>query len=816
MLSFLLSGLAFGGVKDEVMMIDKRDSVFSLEFVQRVIEERYGLVGTLRPLPSERDFNFHLTISTGQQFTFKISNQAEQRNVLELQHCAMRHIQQQDATLHCPQAIELEEGGTITAVSSPIDPNHTYLIRLLTYLPGQLFAHVQPHSNELMHDFGQFMGKLDVALSTFSHSIPTTQLKWDLKYAVELIEVGLPHIANPAHRAIVTHFLNEHERWVQPRLSELRQQFIHNDANDYNVLVAGNQVSGIIDFGDMVYSHLVYESAIAAAYALLGVREGLTAVIPFIAAYHSQNPLTDLEIELLFRLICLRLCSSVANSAIVKQQEPENEYLTISEKPAWEALEKLINIDPNFAHYTFRQACGLPPFPATDLIINGKVYTQRGKPTATAFTQRGASKMALLAMRAQHLGPSLSISYQEPLKIVRGWMQYLYDENGRRYLDAVNNVPHVGHCHPHVVAAAARQNSLLNTNTRYLHDNLTEYATRLLATFPDPLSVCFFVSSGSEANELALRLARTHTQRQDVLVLDAAYHGNTGNLIEISPYKFDGRGGAGKPAHVHVLPLPDPYRGEFKGAGSGHLYANHVQEKIEEMEVNGRYPAAFIAESIPGVGGQIILPANYLTKAYGYVRMAGGVCIADEVQIGFGRIGSHFWAFELQGVVPDIVTLGKPMGNGHPLAAVVTTAEIAASFNNGMEYFNTFGGNPVSCAVGTAVLDVIEQENLQENARIVGQHLLDGLQQLMSTHPLIGDVRGAGLFVGIELVRDKMTLEPADTEASDIAEQMKNYGILISVDGPLHNVLKIKPPLQFTIENADFFIEMLDKILQTR
>jgi 4-aminobutyrate aminotransferase-like enzyme len=391
-------------------------------------------------------------------------------------------------------------------------------------------------------------------------------------------------------------------------------------------------------------------------------------------------------------------------------------------------------------------------------------------------------------------------------------MQYLYDENGRAYLDAVNNVSHVGHCHPRVVKAAQEQMAVLNTNTRYLHENLVRYAERLCATLPAPLSVCFFVCSGSEANELALRLARTHTRQKDVIVVDAAYHGNTTGLVEISPYKFDGPGGTGAPPYVHTVPMPDVYRGQYKRSDprAAEKYAYHVEEIIRQRQ--GKV-AAFICESLMGCGGQLVLPDNYLKEVYRYVRDAGGVCIADEVQVGFGRVGTHFWGFETQGVVPDIVTMGKPIGNGHPLAAVVTTPGIAASFNNGMEYFNTFGGNPVSCAIGLAVLDVIAEEQLQANALHVGTHLLDSLRRLMDRHALIGDIRGPGLFVGIELVLNRETLEPAPAQASYIANRMRERGILLSTDGPFHNVLKIKPPLVFTKENVDFLVATLDEIL---
>jgi 4-aminobutyrate aminotransferase-like enzyme/Ser/Thr protein kinase RdoA (MazF antagonist) len=421
----------------------------------------------------------------------------------------------------------------------------------------------------------------------------------------------------------------------------------------------------------------------------------------------------------------------------------------------------------------------------------------------------------ILAGRRQYIGPSLSISYRRPLTIVRGWKQHLYDDAGLRYLDAVNNVAHVGHSHPRVVAAVRRQMAVLNTNTRYLHEGLVGYASRLVATLPAPLSVCYLVNSGSEANELALRLARAATGRRGTVVVDVGYHGNTTTLIEVSPYKHDGAGGTGPPAWVRKIPMPDDYRGEFKRGApdAGRGFAAAVTESVEALAAAGEPVGAFLTESLLSCGGQIVLPDGFLSDAFARIRKAGGVCIADEVQVGFGRVGSHFWGFETQGVVPDIVTMGKPIGNGHPLGAVVTTPEIARAFDNGMEYFNTFGGNPVSCAAGLAVLDAMEAEGLQRNALDVGTHLLGGLRALVERHRVAGDARGLGLFAGIELVRNRKTLEPATEEASYAANRMRDCGILVSTDGPFHNVLKIKPPLCFTRRDADRLVETLDRIL---
>jgi len=420
-----------------------------------------------------------------------------------------------------------------------------------------------------------------------------------------------------------------------------------------------------------------------------------------------------------------------------------------------------------------------------------------------------------LAQRRALLSGTLSVSYPRPLKIVRGWQQYLYDETGRAYLDVYNNVPLVGHSHPRVVRAVQKQLALLNTNTRYLHDNVLRYAQRLTSTLPEPLRICFFLNSGSEANELALRLARTHTGFDEMIVLEHAYHGNTSTLIDISPYKFNGPGGGGRKSWVHVAPIPDDYRGLYR-RGERDLaskYAAHVSAIVDSLQARGGGAAAFIAETMPSVGGQIVFPPGYLAEVYRRVRDAGGVCIADEVQVGFGRLGTHFWGFESQAVVPDIVVLGKPIGNAFPLGAVVTTPEIAASFKNGMEFFSTFGGNPVACAAGLAVLNVLEAEQLQENAHRVGARLIALLKELQRRHPLIGDVRGSGLFLGLDLVRARDTREPATEEASYVANRLRECGVLTGTDGPHHNVIKLRPPMIFTDADADLFVATLDAVL---
>ena len=1007
---------------------------FNLDDAVNLAQALYGLTATAHELPSERDQNFHLTTTDGEQFILKIAGLTESLEVLELENALISHLHLQSPISNfIPNLVTAVSQQTIPHASAP---NGTrYPVRLITHLPGKLLAHTKPHSPALLHNLGQTLGQMDASLANFSHPAAHRELRWDLKLA-GFISDYTKFIPDPAQRELVEQFLDNFVHHTRPALAGLRHSIIHNDANDYNVVTTGQQISGIFDFGDSLYSATVCELAIAAAYACLHKPDPIAAAADVVRGYHTACPLTKAEVSLLFSLIAMRLCVSVTMAAYQQTQEPENKYLQISAAPGWEVLAIFAQTSLLLAEATFRHACGWEPIaksipvinwlrenssdfasvvnvdwetavppvfdlspgslllgqltddsntPAfTDLLFGqvaqagstvgigcydeprriytanifripgndrdkwrtihmgldlfmppgtavfaplpGKIHSfannnthlnygpvivlqhdvcdnvgddltfytlyghlsdtsldgltigqaiARGEkfaeigdfpsngdwpphlhlqimcdllnphaatdfPSVAAPNQRaiwrslcpnpnlllgipdhffpkpGRSQAQILALRQKHLGKSLSVSYKRPLHIVRGWMQYLYDENGQPYLDAVNNVPHVGHSHPKVVRAAQRQTAVLNTNTRYLHDNLVEYAARLTATLPEPLSVCYFVSSGSEANELALRLARAHTSQRDFLVLDGAYHGNTAALIDISSYKFAGPGGAGAPPYVHVLPMPDPYRGLYRGNSleNGRRYAQHAQEIIDQLYEAGKGIAAFIGEPLLGCGGQIVLPDGYFQALYPLIRTAGGVCIADEVQVGFSRVGSHMWAFETQGVVPDIVTLGKPIGNGHPLAAVVTTPEIAGSFANGMEYFNTFGGNPVSCAVGLAVLDVLMVEKLQENARVVGKRLLDGLRRLQSQFPLIGDVRGLGLYIGVELVRDRQTLAPAAAEASYIANRMRDKGILISTDGPLHNVLKIKPPLVFTLENADFLVGTLGVILE--
>ena len=418
---------------------------------------------------------------------------------------------------------------------------------------------------------------------------------------------------------------------------------------------------------------------------------------------------------------------------------------------------------------------------------------------------------ALIERRNDVLGANVRLSYNAPLHLVHGSSCFLYTSAAQGYLDMYNNVAHVGHSHPRVVEAVQNQIGLLNTNTRYLHDNVLRYSEKLLSKFPDQFDVCFIVNSASEANELALRLARVHTGRKDILVNENAYHGHTTTLIDISPYKHNGPGGRGAPDWLHTVDAPDDYRGKYRRVheNCGIKYAQDLKTVAADNTV-----AAFIAETYQSVGGQLIPPNDYIRLSYQYVSDSGGLNIADEVQTGFGRLGDAWWGFESQNAVPDIVVLGKPIANGMPMGAVVTTKAIADSFNNGMEFFSTFGGNPVSCAAADSLIDIVEEEGLMKNAQELGNVMKSRFLELKEKHKLIGDVRAQGFFLGIELVRDHETLEAADTEARYIVNRLKDNFILAGVDGPLHNVLKFRPIMTVTQKDIEFCCTTLDKIFQ--
>ena len=999
--------------------------------VLEILSYNYGIEGSIDPLPSERDQNFQVSAKNGEHFVLKIGSPLENDDLIVFQDEVLNFLAERRLPFSVPVPIPDKQGQNI--VSFRTGSGARRLVRLVSYIKGEKLSSLIHRDTKVLRSLGRSVGCLNQVLSTFEKEIPERDgFAWDLTNAHEVITTNLDCIEEHTERNLLERLCENLESNIQHKLHKLPTSLLHNDANDHNVLVSpplseGHQVVGILDFGDMITGPSIYDLAISAAYAQMGMEDPFSSILTLVQAYNEVQPITPEELEVLFPLVCARLAVSVSLSAAHIQDGNMDPYLTISQKASWKSLNTLVEIHPRLARNRLRESCGFPPCPNNEKIkkwmeinkancgplvkdplddslifdlspgstslpdletlsnvdqvttllfsqmssanstvgigryaeprllyasdnyiqpsagfperrtihlgldlflpaenpvlapLDGRVhslrdnnidldygptiilehvldevvfytlyghltadslddlkpgdYVEKGQefckigdypingnwpphlhfqvitdlldldgtfpgvalpsqkytwmslspnpslmlnlPDGSTFSETSPTK-TIQKEREDHLGPSLSLSYKTPLHIVRGWKQNLITDEGQLYLDCVNNVSHVGHCHPKVVAASTLQMGVLNTNTRYLNRNITTYCKKLLNTLPEPLSVCFLVNSGSEANELAFRMAHATTGCDDLIVVDGGYHGNTGATVEASSYKFEGPGGQGPSAHVFPVAAPDDYQGPFlrDDPKRGERYAQEVELAIQASQKNSGGPSLFICESLLSCGGQIVLPPNYLKTSYKLVRDAGGVCIADEVQVGFGRVGSHFWGFETQDVIPDIVTMGKPMGNGHPMGAVVTTPAIAQAFNNGMEYFNTFGGNPVSCAIGIAVLDIIEDTNLQEQALKTGNYLLRELQVLQTQNERIGDVRGLGLFLGLEVVSNKENKQPRKDLAKYIVERMKDHGILLSTDGPNDNVIKIKPPLVFEEKDAKRLVGALDNILK--
>lgn len=1000
--------------------MDFNDLKITLQEAKEILSSKYNIVGNLSQLPGDVDFNFRVKLENEDGYILKISRPNQDSGYLDYQNSIFNYLES-FPNLIAPKAVLSIQDKSIEDFT---DKNGLQRkVRLLTWIPGRLWSSVNPHSNNLRTSLGEVCGRLTSAFQNFEHEGAHKSFEWDV--AQSLWTKEYVDLFTLEQREMVTHFQSLFEK-NQVSYQKLRKSIVHNDANDNNILVSDDlihpKVIAAIDYGDAMYTQTINDLAITCAYAIMHHEDALEASLAVVQGYHKSFPLEEKELFHLYYAIAMRLVISVTKSAISKLKEPENTYLLISEKPAWEVLKKWYEVHPEFAYYSFREACGYSAHPKeqdfkdwavkndfsldqlfpsvkkndihlldlsgssswvghrtefNDLdlfqfkidklqkehpnkIIAGGYLEPRPIYTSTAYDKIGnygresrtihlgvdfwlpentpvhalfdgevviatndvgdkeygglivlkhqindlifytlyghntpdsalqyqvgdyiekgneisklgnypengnwaphlhfqimlsifdytndypgvaypnqinvwkslcldpnllfklenlnspksTSNQELINFRKQSLGKGLSLQYETPLRMVRGDGVWLIDEKGKKYLDTVNNVAHVGHEHPSVVKAGQDQMALLNTNSRYLYENINLITKELLSTFPPELSVVHFVNSGSEANELAIRMVKTATGAKDIIASEIGYHGNTNTCVDISSYKFDSKGGTGAPEHTHIFPLPDSFRGKYRGENTGEKYAEEVQKCIDEIHHKGRKVGGLIVESIISCGGQIELPEGFLSKAYEYTRKAGGLCIADEVQVGCGRVGSSYWGFQLHHVVPDIVTIGKPLGNGHPIAAVVCTKEVADKFANGMEFFNTFGGNPVSCAIGLEVLLTVKKEKLQENALKVGNYLKTELINLAEEFPIITDVRGQGLFLGIELTDSN--LNPLPKQTKYLINRMKEHGILMSSDGPDNNVLKLKPPMVFSKENADDVIKYLRKIL---
>ncbi len=752
--------------------------------MKKLLQGQFGLNHPeIKKLNGYENLNY-LIENEGEKYVFKTYGEDKEQMDFVIAEVDILLKLQQTTSERTPAPIPFADGEYVKLLEIE---GQLKICRMLTYLEGELLGNAH-HTEELFSVFGSFLANMDLELEPIeSYTIRSRQWTWDLQY-YQLNKKYIPDIASAKDRNTVNYFFQQFEKNVVPRFTELRKQVIHNDANEWNVLVHGNEIAGIIDFGDLVHTHLINELAVALPYVCYGKEDPLKWAQIIVKAYHKILPLQEVEISALYYSMAVRMCSSVCNAAHSKRINPDNTYAFSSEKAFWKLIYRWLSISPIEAENAFREAAGFS--------------IQQPKTTEQLIDERHASISSIL-----------SLSYVRPIQMDRSAFQYMYDTNGKTYLDAYNNIPHVGHSHPKVVEAGQRQMAKLNTNTRYLYDELPAYAEKLLSYFPDSLSKIFFVNSGSAATDLAIRMAHAHTRNNRLMVMEHGYHGNTQIAMDVSDYKFSNQKGHGQMDHIVKASIPDTYRGEYTNndGTAGKQYAEDAIALIRDSESP---IAAFISEPIIGCGGQVPLAKGYLKEVYPAIRKQGGVCISDEVQTGFGRLGDYFWGYEMHEVVPDIVIIGKPMGNGHPMGAVITTSEIAASFEKGVEFFSSFGGNPVSCAIGLSVLNVIEEEGLQQNAQEVGDYYQSLFRELQKAHECIGDVRGSGLFIGVEIVKDRETKEPDTKLANHIKNELKNRNILVGTDGPFDNVLKTKPPLCFTKENAEQVVEGIDTIIQ--
>ncbi len=761
--------------------LESAPPAFSEEAARQILREGFGAESSsLVPLAGERDQNFRVDTAGGQRFLFKISNPADDRPILDMQVAALGHIERLDPGLPVMRALPSTAGEPWVEVPGP--DGRTYPARLFTFLPGQ----VRPNTaltTEAIWAHGQITARLGRALRGFFHPAADYEILWDVSHLPKIRPL-LTHISDGPRRAQVERVLGRFESQVGPALPGLRAQVIHGDMSLDNVLFGDDlKVSGIVDFGDMTHAPLVCDLAVAIADVLHGRDDAIETARALIGGYVSVTPLEDEEAGLLADLVTARLATEITVTAWRQGLYPGNAAYAASGEPGARAFLDAIEAEGIDAVVRrFQQACHPLPY-------------------------RRSATGDLLERRRRAL-PRSPLFYEHPVHLVRGEGVWLFDPDGRRYLDCYNNVPVAGHGHPRVVQAVMQQQRLLATHSRYLHEAIVELAEQLQATLPSGLDAVMIVNSGSEANDLAWRIARAATGRAGAVVTACAYHGLTEATHALSPEEW---AKGEQPAHVATIPAPDGYRGQYRREEDGWVqrYAAHIDDAARALGDWGL--AAIYLDPAFTADGILSPPATYLEEAARRAQALGGLVVADEVQAGHGRSGTHLWSFQASEIVPDMVVMGKPMGNGFPVAALVARSELMAAIPRETELFSTFGGNPVACAAALAVLAVIEEQGLVANAANVGSYLRQGLLTLAERHPLVGDVRGEGLLLGAELVDEAGA--PAAGNARKVTEAMRQRGILLSATGPAGNVLKIRPPLVFQHEHADLLLQALDEAL---
>jgi 4-aminobutyrate aminotransferase-like enzyme/Ser/Thr protein kinase RdoA (MazF antagonist) len=721
--------------------------------------DHYGISGTAEPLAGERDRSFKITCGS-REYVLKVGNIADRPDALEAQSAAIEWALAGDPSLPLAEVVRTKSG----SMSGRHDGHALQLTRFIAGAPP-------PESNTppgLRRRVGQIAGRLSVALRGFDHPTLHRAFPWTLTHLPELAPL-LAHV-DGRRRGLIVDTLGRFEERIVPVLSRLPHQAAHGDINPDNIVVDPadpDRIVGVFDFGDMSWSPRIIDAAIAATYQCFDT-EPTAAMAQVVSAFHAVDPLASVEIDIIPDLVAARCAQSLLMAARSVGTGSENiDYETGDAELMWGVLTRLEEAGRAQMVPRIAAACGF--------------RDQSHRPFEDA-----------MALRMRRLAPTLDLSYDQPVYLSSGEGVWLTDRDGRRLLDAYNNVPHVGHAHPEVVSALASQSRRLTTNTRYLVDGVADYADRLVGLMPDPLSVVWFVNSGSEANDLAYRIARAVTGRRGVITTANAYHGSTTVTATMSPEESG-------PADF------EPWAARVGGKDllGAAVAAEGLQSQLEaahhRLAKSGEAPAMVIFDTVFSSDGIFEVPAGLIETARSWADDCGALLVADEVQAGFGRAGTSFWGFASSEAIPDIVTLGKPMGNGYPMGAVVTSETIAAEFASTSHFFSTFAGSPVATAVGTAVLDVIESEDLAANAEVVGAYLKKEIEALGNQHVI--DVRGPGLFVGVELHSSGL--------AEDTVNEMRRRGVLIGSTGPNDEVLKIRPPLVCTQHHVDIIVDAL-------
>jgi 4-aminobutyrate aminotransferase-like enzyme/Ser/Thr protein kinase RdoA (MazF antagonist) len=766
---------------------------------ERIARDLYGLAVTISALPGERDSNFRLRTAhtppaagapgaAPREFVLKILDVATDAESTDCLVRVLDHLAEQDPALPVPRLFPTQQGEAIGRFSGDgVD----YATCLVSYLPGRLLA-ASPPSTALLQNLGATLARVDRALQGFFHPSLTRRLAWDVRRLPELAQFS-GDIESAALRDIVDRVSGAFRARL-PRLRGLRSQAIHGDCHATNLLVDadGQSISGILDFGDMIHAPRIFEPAVAMSELMTEAAAPLDSVAAVLHGYAQGQTLQADEVELLYDIVTARHAVTVLVHAWRRRHDPQGaQVLDQAAVHGARSLDRLLNTDVAALTRTWHEAAGTLPG-AASIAVPAAVNT--------------AAQAVDLARRHRLMGAGAELFYEKPLHLVRGAGVWLYDAQGRAYLDVYNNVPHVGHTHPTVVAAIQRQTAILATHTRYLHENILEYAEQLTARLPARLDACIFVNSGSEANDVAWRMAQMATGHRGGLIMEHAYHGITDAVAALTPSVGQPR----DPRVVTIAPPPDHLR-VSDGMGAAELAAavQDIDGAIAKLAERGFAPAAFYIDTAITSSGIFDPPAAWAAAVSARVRAAGGLVVADEVQYGLGRSGSHFWGFERRGLEPDIVTMGKPVANGYPMGVVIASRALIEAFQAKFGFFSTFGGNAVAAAAGLAVLEVLEREQLMANAAVTGGYLREQLESVAARHQCLGKVRGTGLLMGLEVLgRDE---HAAKRRSKRIVNALASeFRILIGYEGPHASILKLRPPMPFRREHADLLVQAID------